>query len=142
MRPQLTENLLKYGVLKCRDLVELYYGWRIVTFAVETKYLPGAATLVQILQQDTRRIKYEIILNNESNAGDDIQIGTPDAIAAGTSWDISIAPADSYTINRSFLTDLDAVVQPLWAEGDLGNIACYVRETFLTPSPVDEVPLG
>jgi hypothetical protein len=138
----LKDNLLKYGVLRCRDLCTLLYGVPMVTQVRETLIIPSTSIPTPILGLDTRRIKYEIILTNAGAIDADVQIGTPDAILAGTSWDIFLASNRNYAIIRDFRTDLDAVTLPLWALDDgAQNIEINVRETFLTPAPVDEVPV-
>lgn len=138
------DNLLKFGILKCRDLCTLYFGATMVAVAKDTQFLPSTllTSPVQILQQDLRRIAYEIVLTNTGTTADDMSIGTYDACLAFTAWDISLGATANFLIRRSFDTDLDSVVQPLWAFGDAGKIAVLVREVFLTPAPVDEVQLG
>ena len=137
------DNLLKYGILKCRDLVELYYGARMVTSVTETKF-SASATPYLILNQDPRRIRYEVWYDTTNLAAPtSIRIGTPAAIGSGEA--ISFDPFISvYTLPlvRDFLTDLDSVCLALMVSDSSGQLIVSTRETFLTPAPVDEVPLG
>ena len=61
-------NILKYGILRCRDLVELYFGARMVATVAELASPVGTANPQLIFGDDLRRISYEIVLTNANNA--------------------------------------------------------------------------
>jgi len=142
VRAQLTENLLKYGVLRCIELTELYFGWRMVTSLTENYVSVSTSAPFQVLGQDPRRIRYEIITTNSGMA--DILVTFNDSLDnvnnIGTTY--GIPAGETLIIERSFLTDLDAVTIPVWGGTTASSIAMATRETFLTPAPVDELPLG
>jgi hypothetical protein len=139
----LKDNLLKYGVLTCRDLVELYYGWRIVSFLKETSGPVSTGNPQLLIDQDPRRISYEITLSSASDAGVAIiSIGTQTDVQQGLGQDYYLQPQTTIVVRRSFLTDLDTVCQEVWFTNADGFGDIEAREVILTPAPVDEVPLG
>lgn len=137
----LKENLLKYGVVSCRDLVELYYGWRMVAVAYQIPVPGGLATRQLLLPQDPRRIKYEIWMTAEPGPAF-VSLGSAADLDNNATMDIEIDNDNNYYLVRSFLTDLDAVCQDLWFTNADGNADISVRAVILTPAPIDEVPLG
>lgn len=140
--PALKDNLLKYGVLKCRDLVELYYGWRVVVSITETNPPVNDASTVQILQLDLRRIRYEIILANSGGGPISAFIATNPDLVNTVPQSYFVEAGDTVQIERDFLTDMEGVTLPLWCAIANNGLFVSVRETFLTPAPIDEVPLG
>jgi hypothetical protein len=133
-------DAVKYGILRTRDLVELYYGARMVVSVKESFFTP-TATWAQIMSQDARRIRYELILTNTDGGGNhNIRIGTPGTNDLGTAQSYFVAAQQSLVIQRSFEYDLEGVCLPLNALCNSGVITVSVRETFLTPPPVDEFP--
>lgn len=134
------DNAIKFGLLKCRDLVELYYGARMVASIVETQIPAAANTLFQLLAPDPRRIAYELIFANGVNAINQFQIGSPQTDAPGNQQFYSIPPGGTLIIKRNFLEDLDAVGIELGCKIFGAAITVSTRETFLTPIPVDEMP--
>jgi hypothetical protein len=131
---------IKYGILKCRDLVELYYGARMVAALTENLYfLSATGQTQQILGADPRRISYEIIW--ESNVvGDLLYIGNQTQM---DNFQAAVYKGgnESVVIKRSWLTDLDTVTLPLIARaGSTSPYEIFVREVFLTPIPIDELP--
>lgn len=130
------------GILKCRDLVQLFYGLPMVANVIDSNVEIAAGDIAPILSADPRRIKYEIILTNFGATADQILIGTPSAIDQGTALFVGAAPGESYTIKRDFFTDLDSVCIPLSAQAGANAWIASIRETFLTPAPVDEIPAG
>ena len=137
-----SDNILKYGILKCRDLVELVYGARMVTSIIE-KSFSASATPYLILGQDPRRIRYEVWLNQNGTAvGYTVFMGSPAAIDSGTAQGFWSFTLGYVYLARDFLTDGEAVCLPLKLSDPNGQILVTTRETFLTPAPVDEVPLG
>jgi len=69
-------------------------------------------------------------------------IGSPTAIQNGTALSFVLDYYWQLLLVRDFRTDLDAVVLPLMVSDPQGFVTVGVRETLLTPAPVDEVPLG
>jgi hypothetical protein len=135
-------NLLKFGILRCRDLVELYYGARMVVQVLETAIVPIANTQAKLLGQDPRRIKYEIIVSNPDAAAHFFEVGSPSAMDAGNNAQYELAPNTSLTIERDFFADLEGVTLALAFLTDSAAVTIGTREVILTPAPVDEVPLG
>lgn len=144
--PSLKDNLLKFGVLKCRDLVELFYGARMVAQSVT--YAPGTSngSPVIVLPQDTRRISYEIAFScfqsSLGNAGSSIALGTKAQIEAGRGVDYYALPYTTVVVKRSFFEDLDAVTEEVYYQNVDNNYDLEARVVILTPAPIDEVPLG
>lgn len=130
------------GILKCRDLVQLFYGLPMVANIITTVVELAPSSIAVIFGADPRRIKYEIIVANEGATADFISIGTPAEIDAGVALEIQLNGGDSYTIKRDFFTDLDSVCLPLSAATSTNPWLISSRETFLTPAPVDEIPAG
>lgn len=137
-----SDNLLKYGVLRCRDLVELYFGARMVMALVENN-VEADGTIQTIINQDQRRIRYEIVaVNLSAIAPNFFNTGSRLAFANGTPAQYMIPPGATIVITRDFFTDGDAVCIEVQAQAQLSTVGFSTRETFLTPAPVDEVPLG
>jgi hypothetical protein len=90
--------------------------------------------------QDPRRIKYEIYIENASNSEATVDMGTLADIDAGNTVEFQIIPLGTMVITRNFLTDLDTVTLEQWVTGTSDNIGISIRETFLTPAPIDEGP--
>jgi len=130
--------LTKLGIVRCRDLVQLYYGARMVTAIVEKQSVLSTTSVQQILAPDPRRIKYEVVFACNPTGPDDFEVGGQTACENGQGQEYNIAANTSIRIERSFLTDLDEVSDSLYASGDNGNITVSTREVFLQPLPVDE----
>jgi hypothetical protein len=131
---------IKYGILKTRDLVELYFGARMVANSKTTRY-PASATPYLILGADPRRISYEIFWNGIAfTAATSIYLGTPAQIDDGSAPDITSQIISSVGIRRDFFTELDSVVQPQMISDASGTMLFSVREIYLTPIPIDETP--
>lgn len=136
-------DILKYGILKCRDLVELYYGARMVTFIKQSEFsLSSSTPQTVILGRDPRRIAYELTLCSHPGVSTTMAIGTDAEIAAGQATIYDLGPSAPIIIPRSFLTYLDAVTAGLQALVSAGDVEVSLLEIILTPAPVDEVPLG
>lgn len=129
----------KFGILKTRDLVELYYGARMVADVKETVVAFGGTLLARILKQDPRRIGYEIVLANEDAAAQEFDLTSITGGSNNSVTAYSVAPGESEVIKRSFLTDLDSVTKEVWCTISVNTQLVSVRETFLTPAPVDEI---
>lgn len=129
----------KLGILKTRDLVELYYGVRMVADVKETFIPTTPGTPTRILNQDPRRISYEIVLANEDAAAQEFDLSPVTGGSAAEFTAYSVAPGETQVIDRDFLTDLDAVTKEVWCTTSVGAQLVTVRETFLTPAPVDEI---
>jgi hypothetical protein len=133
---------LPQGILKCRDLVQLYYGLPMVVNTKSTVF-PASAAPYLILGQDPRRIRYEIWLNPSSvEVEANILLGTPAEIDAGMGVSLTPGNTDGPVVERDFLTDLDGVTIAQMILDSSGEVVFSVRETFLTPAPVDEIPEG
>lgn len=142
-------------ILGCQQLVELYYGVRMIAQIKESYYTVSSGATVMVLQPDPRRIRYEITFNIvDAPRAAQIFLGTPQAMDTDTAETIAavlgtvLAPAGSFQrIERVFLSDLDAVTLPQMVRTNGASCDVSVRETFLTPLPTDEAspitaPLG
>lgn len=136
----LSDAAIQFGILKCRDLVQLYYGARMVAVA-KYNFINVDTTGEMVLNQDPRRLSYEIVVtNNKATFINVFEGATLDAVLNTTGIFYLVPPHSSIVIKRDFFTDLDAVCSPVFMLGP--NTDCFVstRETFLTPIPVDETP--
>lgn len=136
-------DAIKYGVLRTRDLVELYFGARMVVSLVEKSPTIAVGTTAVVLQQDPRRIRYELVLTSSFNGALSVLVGSPASFEAGTAALYRAVTNGQIVIERDFLTDMEGVclpvaIQPTAAEGS--PAIASTRETFLTPAPVDEFP--
>jgi len=126
------------GIFKCRDLVTLYFGVRMVAFSKTSVFTPSAIPYV-ILPQDPRRISYEIFVDTTNVASAPLTLlGTPAQIDQGTAVDVTNATEQGAPISRSFFTELDAVTEAQMVSDATGEIIFSVREIILTPPGVDE----
>jgi hypothetical protein len=131
---------LKFGILKARDLVELYFGARMVANIIENEPA-NSGQPAPLIGADPRRIKYEIIISEGSGAAFAIAaVGSQASFDNGTSAIYSIPPGGTQVITRDFFTDLDSVCLELWGAIVGGQISFSTRETYLTPVPVDQLP--
>jgi hypothetical protein len=131
---------IAYGILKCRDLVQLYYGARLVASIIENSIGLNPGAIVKLLGQDPRRVRYEIILANTTAAAASVGINASQDAVSNIFSTYAINAGDTLIIDRNFFTDLDAVTLSVWAEVGTGSLNISTRETFLTPAPVDEGP--
>lgn len=130
------------GIVRCRDLVELLYGVPMVTSVTAAWFGVGSvAGVTQILLQDSRRIRYELVFLNSGLLPDDCIFNHNGDFTATAYQEVYLSAGSVFIIERDFRSDLDAVTLPLFVLGPGSNIAIGVRETFLTPAPVDEIPL-
>jgi hypothetical protein len=125
-------------ILKCRDLVELYYGARMVTATKSTQITFGASVATQILTVDPRRIGYELVLGNEDVAFITVSISDTSTGITVNALIYDVPPGGSIPIRRGFLTDLDSITGELWLLCGNTNLDVSIREIFLTPLPADE----
>lgn len=131
---------IKYGILKTRDLVELYYAAQMVANVIESQ-LALTATAQQILKPDPRRIKYEIYIASPGPAAlAVVELSTGTAFSSATATVVAISPNTTFAIRRDFLTDFETVCLPVQALDLQAQCFITVRETFLTPAPVDQLP--
>ena len=93
-----------------------------------------------LMTQDPRRIRYEIILANTSGASVQFILGTQAAVVSGNVAEYSVMPGDTLIIERNFRSDMEGVVLDQMLQAVSGVITPSVRETILTPLPVDEEP--
>lgn len=133
--------LFPLGILRVRDLVQLYYGVRMVTSVSETHYGESGGQL-QLLGQDTRRIKYTIVVANFGDDPDEIGLWTNGGADAQNPQIYSVLGNATLVVERTFLTDLDSIALPVFAFDANGTASYSVREVFLTPLPLDEPPVG
>lgn len=131
---------IKLGVLRTRDLVELYLAGRM---AVRTQYTPfidlGTAP-VKIASFNAARIAIEIVIANTALAHNAITVG-PSLDFVANLWNpYQFASYGFAVITRDYQRDLDGVVEEVWAQANTINSTAVVRETILTPLPVDETP--
>lgn len=142
-------------ILGCQQLVELYYGVRMISSLVENVTNVDVGALVQIMQPDPRRIRYEIVVSWQDATTDvAFEIGTPSGVdlSRGESFfpasGSALAPVSGFMrIERAFLADLDAVTLAQVLQNGGSPVTVSTRETFLTPLPTDEAspitaPLG
>jgi hypothetical protein len=138
-----TDPTIAFGILKCRDLVQLYYGARLVASVIETVNEVASDAAGLLLNQDPRLIKYEIQMSNTDTVNP-LQVflgSTLDAVLGGTNFlEYNIPINETVIVERNFFTDLDAVTLPVFVFPQGANFAITTRETFLTPAPVDEGP--
>jgi hypothetical protein len=134
--------LFPLGILRCRDLVQLYYGVRMVTNLIENEGGFFDTQPVQIISLDPRRIAYDIVMENFGDANDVALVSTIGGLDPPVQAHYGIFPGATQVISRSFLTNLDAVTMPVFACSVNGNIRFDTREVFLTPLPIDEPPVG
>jgi hypothetical protein len=136
----MTDPTIKYGILRTRDLVELYYGARMVTDLVEN-FFGSFSDTYALLSQDPRRIKYEIIMANTSpSENETVQMGSPRTVASGLAQIYWMRPGETIIVTRDFFTDLDSVCIEVDVQFQGPDVQISTRETFLTPTPVDEGP--
>ena len=131
---------IKFGILSCRTLVELYYGARMVTDTIEHCYslIEGP---VQLFPLNPARIGYEVTVASTTNLATLIALCSLKSIDPRQGMVYAVGPGLGFTIERDFLTNLDAVVQELWAVPfSGGTFDVSTREIILQPLPVDELP--
>lgn len=142
-------------ILGCQQLVELYYGVRMIAQVKESAFFLDAGSTSIILQPDPRRIRYEIAFSSLNvTTTSFIWLGTPQAMDTNSAELVqavngtALAPVSGFTrIQRNFLSDLDTVTLPQAVRSSNFECDVTVRETFLTPLPTDEAspitaPLG
>jgi hypothetical protein len=134
----LNANTGPQGIFRTRDLVTLFYGVRMVASILEANPALNNTAPIQLIGQDPRRIRYEIILANNGDAVDTAFIGSQASFDPGTSQQYYLNAGDTLIIERNWITDLDAVTINLWGVTSNGNIGVTTRETFLTPAGNDE----
>jgi hypothetical protein len=122
-------------------LVELYYAGRMVVSVTYTRFLFNPGDIQQVLSQDPRRIRYELVISGSDMAQTgQVIIGTSTAIDDGTAQVYSYNAGVTIQIERDFRSDMEGVCLPLFCEDGAGGTFISVRETFLTPLPIDEEP--
>lgn len=130
--------LTKLGIVRCRDLVQLYYGARMAAVLVQKNKALTTGTFVEIMSADPRRVRYEIIIENFDAAAQFVDIATPEAATSTQQQEYNLPPGSTLIIERDFTTDLDAVTIAVLANRGNDNMSISTRETILTPLPVDE----
>jgi hypothetical protein len=128
------------GILKCRDLVELYYGFPMVGDVREQLvYVQAASGVTPVVEPDPRRIRLELTLANVNGAFSSLFLGTRTQMDTGKAAVYTLPAHSTLILTRDFLTDLDTVCLPMLARSSVGNWEVFVRETILTPTPIGEV---
>lgn len=131
------------GILRCRDLVTLYYGVPMVTIDVYTYPVFSNGVAVQLASNNPRRIGWTLLFENfdSANPGYFRICDNPDQVVSGQALEYTVGSNSTYTVERSFLTALDAVSLPIWmAVSNSNELAVSLRETLLSPPPLDELP--
>jgi len=130
---------LKYGIVRCRDLVELWLGARLTTDYLESVYYPTVNKWLQILQPNPARIKYEITLIRTAGGLGTIFVGgvRRPALTVQLPYQVS-ETLPEIIISRDWLRDLDLVTAELWAFPQQASFQVNTRETVLRPLPTDE----
>jgi hypothetical protein len=132
--------LTTLGIVRCRDLDELYFGGRFVVTIKNTQFLDLSA-ITRILSQNPSRIRYEIFIADAVGAaGSQLVLGTSDEVRNNQGIFIQVANLVTMQIVRDFTTDAEGVVPELWCQFLSGAFSVSVRETILTPLPADESP--
>jgi hypothetical protein len=131
---------IRTGVLRCRDLVELYYGARIATDLIENDPSFTAGQTFILLPLNPARIRYELIFENSTGLRTVFALGSPRAFGVGNQQFYTVSPDSTLIIVRNWTTDADAVVAEVDCNITDGNLLVTTRETILTPLPVDESP--
>lgn len=139
----LAENLLKYGILRTRDLVELYYGARMVGVSLTPTYFNNfSGQPTQIFKQDPRRYKYRIVFGANGGATTATSFARTADIVAAQSVTYQCGSGQIFVLERNFLSDLESVCEELWCLNANAGLFLSTQEWILVPAPVDEVPLG
>jgi hypothetical protein len=133
-------DAVKFGTLRTRDLVELFYGNRIVVSVIEKRFTPDSVSRLTLMTPDTRRISYEIVIINDGIVGHFTAVGTGAAIDQNRAENFAVLPGSSIIIRRNFITEMENVCLDVVALATSADIQYSTRETFLTPAPVDEIP--
>ena len=135
---------IKYGILRGRELATLYYGADMVADEIYSSFTLAEDTTTEILQTNTRRIYYEIVLSLNSVTGAAlVQVAPRSQIEAGNVGSIALWPSENLAINRSFREELDLVTKGLSvkvASSATASVYAFVREVILSPVPVDQLP--
>jgi hypothetical protein len=131
---------LKNGILRTRDLVELYLGGRMVASIVESQPFAASPAIFPLVGLDPRRIRYEVWIANQQVNPLALNIGAKSTLELGNGQQILVLPGTTFYFSRNYQTDLDAVSLDVYAQLTTGTLIIGVRETFLNPLPVDESP--
>ena len=133
---------IAFGILRTRDLVELYYRGRMAVQVIENTPSIGDADGTLLFTQDPRRIRYEIILVNISTTTPSlVQIGSRVGQQSGAAPFYFVAPSGNLIITRNFRTDMEGVtLEQILSLTSGPSPSARTRVTILTPLPVDEEP--
>lgn len=136
----MNDAAIRLGILKCRELVELYYGAGMVTDVIENQFT-NISTVAgfPIIPQDPRRIKY-VITWVVPSAGNTVKLGSQRTIQSGGGQIYGATSLTTIVVTREWRDGLDEVCAALWALPSNNAIVICTRETFLTPLPADEQP--
>lgn len=129
------------GVLKCNDLVELYYGLPLRTVIIESFFDLTHPATAQLLLPDPRRIHYEITFAAGGGVTSLVSIGSSLAVVATVAEPISTPVGGTVILVRDWRSELDAVTLPLFVGANVSETIIGVRQVILTPPGVDVIPL-
>lgn len=130
--------LTTLGIARCRDLVQLYYGGRMVAITKHQQFTLGA-NAVQLFTADPRRIAYDLFIAEATAvAAAGVKIAPQLDNIATVGEVVALPIGDTIIVSRDFRTSLDAVTQAQWALLVSGNAVVSTREVLLSPLPVDE----
>lgn len=134
---------IRFGILKARDLVELYFGARMVIdqrYAQQTVNNHATPLAQQILTANPARIAYELFLACAGGGDGSIYLWPNADLTAANSLRINVLGDSTVVINRDWLRYGDSLTRELWA-GSTGNqFFVSTVEYLLTPLPVDNLP--
>lgn len=132
------------GIVRTRDLVQLVRGARISTFTKYNQVGPTSTGFTQLVPLDPRRIRLELIIEEDSGAGTVLVTIAPlqgGAAPGGKAIQYSLTNNQTIIVIRDWTTDNDGVCEGLSVTENIaggGASLISIRETILTPNAVDE----
>jgi hypothetical protein len=134
-----TEPPIAANLVTCRALLQVDYGRAFATTILESN--PSSATQpMQIMSKNPSRIRYEVVIANIAGAANTaLRVGSQIAVQSGGGLKLSFQNNGVFYLVRDFKTDGDMVTAELWANAPTLTSNVSVRETILTPLPVDEL---
>jgi hypothetical protein len=129
---------IKYGILRCRDLSELYWDARTVVIT-KTNIIDPSSAPDLLFTADPRRIAWRIIVIDPSGPGEQqVDLGTRSAITAQTSERYYRDATEPLIIDRHFRDYGDYVTSELYGQVSGSAPLWSTVEWILTPLPADE----
>lgn len=134
---------IRFGILRARDLSELYWGARTVVLAKTTlNVVPNHSSPIaqQVLQNNPARIAYELFCACDGGGDGSLYLYPSADLTSSNALRLNVLTDSTIIINRDWTRYGDALTQELWA-GSTGNqFHLTTVEYILTPTPVDEIP--